>query len=243
MNNIHICTLSLGKEYNHYSSILAHSAKKSFLKIDQITIVTNEPDHLRNIIKSNTNPKINIVEFNEKNQKVNLNGRFNYNLKRIAIKEALNFANEKDIIVWLDCDTVIVNKTIDRFKEELKNLHEDEYIATRPAKIGDLKKEERPLGDKKILLYELHGTDKYDDAHAINEQVLIIRNSYRLHIFLNKWDELAKICDNSPIQADVEGIEMGVSLCEAGMKPKFPSMLCFSFYSNKTGNFFSYGNL
>lgn len=244
MTKLHLCTLSIGDEYNHYSSILIHSAIKWFVDVEKITIVTDNVEYFDDLKKRIDYPTLNIVNFeNGEKAPIILKGWFNFNLKRIAFREATKASDYGEIIAWLDCDTVLVNKRITQFKEDLKKINETSCIATRPARIGDLKKDDNQLGRRKRELYDLKSTTKYDDGHCINEQVLIFKYTDRIHVFLNKWDKLAMICDNSDINAHVEGIEIGMSLVEAGIKPFFPSsLLSLAFYSNKTGKFFSYGH-
>lgn len=136
---------------------------------------------------------------------------FNYNLKYLAIKNA--FENCKsDFIIYIDSDLQINSE----YKEEklqkfLSVFNEKEYdIAS-----SRLSKGYRAAYSEKYHLIEY---DEINEVISFEENFIVLKNSPKLKLFLNKWEELFwNLADRKIIQIH-EGLEIGIAAHYAGMK-------------------------
>ena len=166
---------------------------------------------------------------------------FNYNLKFLPIKEAINL-NTK-FIVFIDADWKIgegfsEEKMYSLFVEMDRNSID--FIFERPHLIGASKNDlNNCFWKHKIIPYGLDKTNKYDFAHVCNEQILIFQNTPKLRTFVDCWEKLYWKSYEENIWPFAEGVEIGMSITDAGMVGDYSliRMLnnCFYFY-DKSGN-------
>jgi hypothetical protein len=170
---------------------------------------------------------------------------FHYNLKVLSLKHILEFQksnpNESkyDYIFYVDADWEIY----DGFSEEkifnmLNWTKENDYdfVFERPASIGDSRRD--PPGSffrDKVIDYDILEYDKWDDAHCVNEQFLLFKNSHKFKFFVMRWEQFLWYSIENKIRNYAEGFEIGVSALESGMKWHFSNAFghflqqCFQF--------------
>lgn len=241
-NSINVVTLSIGQEYSEYTKTLVDSFLKAPIGVKSFSIVTNTPENFSEMEKYLTRRGVGLyIRKIDPKEPIAVGRYFNYNLKRLAISLGYEVAESGEYIMWLDSDSVFIPEYVEDFDGAVDLVSGDICVATRPAQIGYLKQQKSPMVDHKIEVFGLRHNDKYDDAHCINEQILIVKKTDKIEKFLSCWEKMSRVCEWFQTETHAEGIEMGVSLKEAGLTPEFPRLRCIAFYSNKTGRFFSYG--
>jgi hypothetical protein len=178
----------------------------------------------------------------ENNTQFTVCNTFNYNLKYLAIKEAINF--DSKYIIFTDADWIISSgydkAKIMQFLEE--NNEEIDFFFERPHTIGDSKRDwNNCFWRHKIEPYGLMDTHKYDKAHVCNEQFMIFKNNSKLKDFVNFWSSRNQFCIDKNIWTFAEGVEMGMSAIDAGMNSEWSSFRtienCFEFYDICGGHY------
>ena len=110
--------------------------------------------------------------------------------KDIAIKKMLEENPEfkkYDYVIFTDGDWIVY----DEFSEEkilnMFNYMENENIDfsfERPAAVGDSRKNpEHSFFRDKLYDYDILEYDKWDEAHVVNEQILVFKNNYKFRFF------------------------------------------------------------
>jgi len=229
-----VCSLGIGDRY--LNNILA-----TFKKINTITQVpsflvvadNNAPEFTENKIH-----KINAKDlpFRTKDDKW-----FNYNLKFLAIKEAIKLNTE--FIVYIDSDwSALDGYNDEKFKSlfDCMNTYDIDFVYERPHPIGGGKHDGREcFWWHKIEPYGLDKTDFYDEGQVCNEQCFVIKNNSKITKFIECWERLYWKSYEESIWPFAEGVEIGMSTIEAGMNFKWEPLLllrgCFSFYSRDGG--------
>jgi len=218
-------TLAIGKKY--YDLAINFSSKLLDLDptISRVIVSDIEGEIPKNtkIIK----PQNNIV--------YNICNTFNYNLKYLAIKEAINFDSEYVIFTdadWIISDNYDKNKIFKFLNENNPNV---DFFFERPHGIGDSKKDwNNCFWRHKIEPYGLMDTDKYDKAHVCNEQFMIFKNNDKLKEFVRFWSLRNDFSINNNIWAFAEGVEIGMSAIDANMISEYSTFYtinnCFEFY-------------
>jgi hypothetical protein len=176
---------------------------------------------------------------------------FHYNLKVLAHKNVLEFeknnpgTEKHEYIIYTDADWTMY----EHFSEEkvfnmLNWVKESDYdfVFERPARVGDSRA--HPEGSffmQKLLDYDMLEYDKWDEAHCVNEQFMIFKNSPKYKFFTQRWEQFLWYSIENKIRNNEEGFEIGISALEAGMKWHFMNAFghflqqCFQFYT-KTGD-------
>jgi hypothetical protein len=172
------------------------------------------------------------------NMVYSIRNHFNYNLKYLAIEEACKA--DVNYIIYADADWQIhdlytKNKLLS-FLELLNNSHYD-FIYERPHLVGASKHNlAKCFWKHKIEPYKLMLTNKYDQAHVVNEQFLVFKNNNKLKIFIDKWKERNEFGIQNNIWAFAEGLEIGMSAIDANMTMNWQLMRslkqCFRFQNN-----------
>jgi hypothetical protein len=204
------CTVAIGESYFNSA---CEFAKKLNEKSNEhkVIIVTNQPK-----------VKIKNCTFVSIPKKLTLfypNGVFNYNLKYYPIKIANN--KKFDYIFYFDADW----KVSDYYeKEKIHNLILDmelsnvDFSFERPHFIGAKREWDNCFWRHKIEPYKLMETDFYDNGHVCNEQFLAFKNNEKLKVFVDAWDNRDKFSIENNIWPFAEGLEIGMSSIDAGMK-------------------------
>tara|TARA_B100000085_G_C18559679_1_gene519017 strand:+ start:2464 stop:3207 length:744 start_codon:yes stop_codon:yes gene_type:complete len=220
MINTTICSIAIGKDY-----------QDSFYRlIDNICIQDTSHNHeikLNFLCATDTDQNvstscknINIANDNHKLfYKHGHRNEFNFNLKYIPIA-ASSLQENTDCIIFVDSDWQIhdnfkidkVRSFIDRFMKS-----NADFIFERPHPIGGCKKDSRLFWRHKVDLYNLKKTDKYDNAHVVNEQFLAFKNNNKMHLFIDSWQKRNIICLENGIRPWAEGVEIGMSYTDANM--------------------------
>ena len=113
-----------------------------------------------------------------------------------------------------------------------------DFVFERPARIGDSRAD--PDGSffrQKLIDYDMLEYDKWDEAHCVNEQFMLFKNSYKFRFFVQRWEQFLWYSIENKIRNYAEGFEIGISALEAGMKWHFNNAFnhflqqCFQFYN------------
>lgn len=218
-------TLAIGQKY--YDSAIKFSNNLFELDPDTIRIIVSDIE-----AAGPANTKIIKTEDNIESIVCNT---FNYNLKYLAIKEAINF--DCEYIIFTDADWII-SKNYDKnriFKFLKENSPEVDFFFERPHPIGHSKLEwNNCFWRHKIEPYKLMDTNQYDEAHVCNEQFAIFKNNDKLKSFVEAWAKRNQFCIDNNVWTFAEGVEMGMSAIDAGMLTQWSSFYtinhCFEFY-------------
>jgi hypothetical protein len=221
------CTIAIGEEY--LNSALNFVKNLNLIsKTHKVLIITDiEMENTENCI---------FIKIDE-NETLIINNYFNYNLKHIPIRESSKL--DYDYIIFFDSDWEIYTEYSEEkmfnFLNYFKNSEFD-FLFERPHLIGTSKLElHNCFWTHKIEPYKLMETEKYDNGHVCNEQFLVFKNNDKLKIFCEKWEELNKFSVDNNVWAFAEGVEIGMSSIEAGMKFSWIGLYilesCFRFKS------------
>lgn len=254
--NYYITTLSVNEEYFKQSLRLFIDLHDK-TEFAYLNITTTESD-LSNIeLYTNLNyelfcltyPRLKITTLESFNHKIKYDLEsegygfvFNVNLKVLSLKSCLNQTNDFDYIIYLDGDWYVGDdfseSKILRLFNEMSNDNID-FVFERPARIGDDRvKPETSFYLNKIYDYDILDHDLYDEAHVVNEQVLVFKKSWKLKVFIQKWEQFLWYSIANGIRNYAEGFEIGISALESKMKWSW-SLLpilnnCFYFFTKWT---------
>jgi hypothetical protein len=165
---------------------------------------------------------------------------YNVNLKALAIKATLK--GNYDYVLYVDGDWNVSpdfnEKKVFRLFEEMEKENLD-FVFERPGRIGDDRvKPETSFYRDKIYDYEIEDIPIWDEAHVANEQFLAFKNSWKLKVFTQKWEQLMWYSIANNIRNYAEGFEIGIAALEATMKWSWRvfSVMgdCFYFYAKWT---------
>lgn len=207
------CTLAVGESYLQSAITFAENLNLKSSSHYSIIVTDKIPD-----ISLNNTSFIKISD----NKKLFCNKIFNYNLKFLPIKEAINY--NCSYIFFIDADWKL--KTENFSEEKIFNLikymddNSYEYGFERPHEIGKGKVVATPdvcFWRHKRDFYNLNHTDMYDSGHVANEQFLIFKNIPKLKKFVETWEELEKKAAAADIWPFAEGVEIGMSQAVSGL--------------------------
>ena len=225
-------TLAVGQPYlgNAISLYESLSKNSSF----DFNISTN--------LIENTSSRINLDILNVNNFNDYRTGfSFYYNMKVLSLKYCLD--KGYDYIVYNDADW---KKGEDFHEEKFFSLFEHmennsiDFCFERPAPIGPNKRNlSNCFFQEKLRDYNVLEHDKWDDAHVVNEQFLVFKNSWKFRYFVSRWEQFLWYTVHNNIWNYAEGFEIGVSALESEMKSDFLSLSrflknCFEF-NDKVG--------
>jgi hypothetical protein len=251
-----ITTLSVNEEYFKQSLDLFIDLHNK-TELGLLNILTTENDLINLELYTGLNyedfcskyPKLKITTLESFNHKVKYelqaegNGFvFNVNLKVLSLKSCLKLSSDFDYIIYIDGDWHISdefseNKILRLFQEmEENNI---DFVFERPARIGDDRvKPETSFYYNKILDYDIVDHDLYDEAHVTNEQILVFKKSWKLKVFIQKWEQLLWYSIANGIRNYAEGFEIGISALESKMKWSWTMLPilsnCFYFFTKWT---------
>lgn len=170
---------------------------------------------------------------------------FHLNLKCLSLKHILQFEKNNpdvkhDYIIFADGDWGMWSG----FAEEkiLKMLdHMDreniDCLFERPAQIGSNKKHpETSFFKDKLYDYDVFDHTKWDEAHCVNEQFLVLKNTWKFRFFVQRWEQFLWYSIANDIRNYPDGFEIGISLLESEMNCEYHGVLkylsdCFFFHT------------
>jgi hypothetical protein len=167
---------------------------------------------------------------------------FFLNLKVLSLKYCLD--KGYDYIIYNDADWTMTEgfseeKLFNMFDHMKKN--DIDFLFERPALIGDHKKDiSNCFFDRKLQDYHVFEHSKWDDAHVVNEQFMVFKNSWKFRYFVRRWEEFLWYSIHNNIRNYPDGFDIGVSALEAEMKWDWNGFRhtvnnCFEF-RDKAGN-------
>lgn len=226
-------TLAIGDSYLHNaaSCYTKYSEKCS----GDFNITTNE------IV--NVGPRVNLDQIRlDRYEDGNPGFAFFLNLKVLSLKYCLD--KGYDFIIYNDADWRITegfdeDKLVNTFNFMKDN--DLDFLFERPAKIGDHKRNlDHCFFERKLKDYHVFEHDKWDEAHVVNEQFMVFKNSWKFRYFVRRWEEFLWYSIHNNIRNYPDGFEIGVSALEAEMKWDWNSFRyllpnCFEFH-DKAGN-------
>lgn len=211
------------KAYRHYKEI-SNRFSGDFIITTDVQASNVENVHINNI-------KFNSYKTSHGYQP------FLFNLKSLAFKAALD--KGYDFILYIDSDWKILPDLTENILQEafktMNKFHLD-LIFERPAEIGGAR--ENPTQSFfKNKLDDYHALEhtKWDKAHVMNEQIFLIKNSWKFRYFVNRWEQFLHYSIYNNIWNYAEGFEAGISAMEAEMKSDYHLFKgifksCFEFY-------------
>lgn len=167
---------------------------------------------------------------------------FFLNLKVLSLKYCLD--KGYDYIIYNDADW----RMTDNFSEDkLFNLFDRmeqnnlDFVFERPALIGGHKADmSNCFFDRKLKDYHVFEHTKWDNAHVVNEQFMVFKNTWKFRYFVRRWEEFLWYSIHNNIRNYPDGFDIGVSALEAEMNWDWNSFRgfipnCFEFH-DKSGN-------
>lgn len=167
---------------------------------------------------------------------------FYLNLKVLALKYALD--KGYDFVIYNDADW---RPTKNLTKQKMFTLFEYmrdkdfDMLFERPAKIGYYKEHlDECFFKEKLDDYNVFEHKKWDGAHVMNEQFLVLKVNWKFRLFVRRWEQYLWYTIANDIRSYPDGFEIGVSAYETDMKTDYDSWRsilsnCFEF-NDKHGN-------
>lgn len=237
------CSLAVGETYLiNFINFCKEKKKKDNSKN---LVVTDKDTYSLLIDLINENNDIEYVIIDDNHTITTWPLGFNFNLKYLPIKNSIK--DGIDYVIYVDSDFRIRN---DYHPDKFKNLfnqmvdNDIDYVFERPYFIGHGKQHHFDnFWKHKIEPYKLMETSKYDDYHVCNEQFLVFKNTKKLNIFSERWEELYWKSVELNVWTFAEGLEIGMASADAEMTfdyHLFRGTLtnCFEF-NDKSGNLHS----
>jgi hypothetical protein len=174
---------------------------------------------------------------------------FHLNLKCLSLKHIIDFEKQNpdvhhDYIIFTDGDWGVwksfdEQKILNMFEHMEKNNLD--CLFERPAPIGAHKQNpDQSFFRDKLFDYDVFEHTKWDEAHCVNEQILVFKNNAKFRFFVQRWEQFLWYSIANNIRNYPDGFEIGISILEADMKYSYDGMLrlmsdCFYFHT-KTGD-------
>jgi len=226
-------TLAVGDSY-------LHNAAKCYTKYSDrcsgdFNITTNE------IVEVGSRVNLDQIKL-ERYEDGNPGFSFYLNLKVLSLKYCLD--KGYDFIIYNDADWRITDGfSEDKLENTFNYMNENnlDFLFERPAKVGDHKKNlDNCFFDRKLKDYHVFEHNKWDEAHVVNEQFMVFKNSWKFRYFVRRWEEFLWYSIHNGIRNYPDGFEIGVSALESEMIwdwNSFRHLLpgCFEFH-DKSGN-------
>jgi hypothetical protein len=240
MENVMFCSLAVGESYLKNFIDLCNEKKK---RDNSKSLAVTDKDTfelLSDLIKENNHIEYVVIEDNYVINEWPLG--FNFNLKHLPIKHSIK--EGIDFIVYIDSDFRIIDGYHpNKFKNLFDNMvsNDIDYVFERPYFISHGKQHHHDnFWRHKIEPYKLMETSKYDNYHVCNEQFLVFRNSNKMTIFSERWEELYWKSIELNVWTFAEGLEIAMASADAEMTFDFNLFRgtlnnCFQF-NDKSGN-------
>lgn len=167
---------------------------------------------------------------------------FYLNLKVLALKYALDKGYE--FVIYNDADW---RPTKNLTKQKMVTLFEYmrdkdfDMLFERPAKIGYYKEHlDECFFREKLDDYHVFEHKRWDPAHVMNEQFLVLKVNWKYRLFVRRWEQYLWYTIANNIRSYPDGFEIGVSAHETDMKLDYDGWRqilsnCFEF-NDKHGN-------
>lgn len=145
---------------------------------------------------------------------------FNYNLKFLAIKNALKTFNS-DYLIMTDGDFSIESGySVEKIQDFLSSLKEEDSDIFSYLK-GVAKYEDGSITKEcawgyKVDFYKVYELDP--PVYIFQEQFLVFKNGTKLNEFIRYWEELCKLSIDNNIDNYAECLEIGIAAKKANMK-------------------------
>ena len=235
-------TLSIGEEYEKKTIQFYSDLAKRTSNCDFFITTTNE-----NFPDLGDRFKIKVINPPSLHHEAVGTTSFHYNLKVLSLKHILEYEKNNpnsegyEFIIFSDGDwTMFEHISEEKVLNMLNWTKENDYdfVFERPARIGDSRAD--PDGSffrQKLIDYDMLEYDKWDEAHCVNEQFMLFKNSYKFRFFVQRWEQFLWYSIENKIRNYAEGFEIGISALEAGMKWHFNNAFnhflqqCFQFYN------------
>jgi hypothetical protein len=167
---------------------------------------------------------------------------FYLNLKVLSLKYCLD--KGYDYIIYNDADwRMTENFSEDKLFNMFNHMENNnlDFLFERPAKIGGHKQDmSNCFFDRKLYDYHVFEHSKWDEAHVVNEQFMVFKNTWKFRYFVRRWEEFLWYSIHNNIRNYPDGFDIGVSALDAEMKWDWNSFRgflpgCFEFH-DKAGN-------
>lgn len=174
---------------------------------------------------------------------------FHLNLKCLSLKHVLEFEKENpgqkhDYVIFTDGDWGMYSGfTEEKILGMLDHMDRDgiECLFERPAPIGLHKQNpDESFFKDKLYDYDVFDHSKWDEAHCVNEQILVCRNNSKFKFFVQRWEQFLWYSIANNIRNYPDGFEIGISLLESEMKYAYQGI--FGHYLNKCFYFYTKTN-
>ena len=201
----------------------------------RIIITTNE--------QYQVGPKVSLDIFKlDRYEDGNSGFSFFLNLKVLSLKYCLD--KGYDYIIYNDADwRMTENFSEDKLFNMFNHMENNnlDFLFERPAKIGGHKQDmSNCFFDRKLYDYHVFEHSKWDEAHVVNEQFMVFKNTWKFRYFVRRWEEFLWYSIHNNIRNYPDGFDIGVSALDAEMKWDWNSFRgflpgCFEFH-DKAGN-------
>lgn len=146
---------------------------------------------------------------------------FNVNLKSLSLKSCFKLGITFDYIFFIDGDwSLHTGFSEGKIFDLIQNMESRgiDFAFERPARIGDDRtKPENSFYRQKIHDYDISEIPIWDEAHVCNEQFLVFKNSWKLKVFTQKWEQMMWYSIANKIRNYAEGFEIGICALESKM--------------------------
>jgi hypothetical protein len=175
---------------------------------------------------------------------------FHLNMKCLSLKHVIEYEKynpgvHHDYIIFTDGDWGMYSGfTEEKILNMLNHMDREgiECLFERPAPIGAHKENPNESFFKdKLYDYDVFDHSIWDEAHCVNEQILVIKNNWKFRFFVQRWEQFLWYSIANDIRNYPDGFEIGISILESQMKYAYQGMFsyhlnnCFYFYT-KTGD-------
>ncbi len=145
---------------------------------------------------------------------------FFLNLKVLSLKYCLD--KGYDYIIYNDADwRMTENFSEDKLFNLFNRMEQNnlDFVFERPALIGGHKADmSNCFFDRKLKDYHVFEHTKWDNAHVVNEQFMVFKNTWKFRYFVRRWEEFLWYSIHNDIRNYPDGFDIGVSALEAEMK-------------------------
>lgn len=229
MTKIVFCTIAAGEVYQKMFANFIDKVSTNNLDINFLCVIDKDHAPLNNKCQY-----INIPSDHKIFIQHGYRQEFNFNLKFLPIKYSHEYS--ADYIIYIDADwQAHDNFCMSKVYKFLDKIQDYDLVYERPHPILGCKNQRDLFWKHKAQLYNLYETTVYDNAHVVNEQFLVIKNTDKVKIFVDSWEQRNIICLENHVRPWAEGVEIGMSYTDAQMSTisNYHNIMkeCFTFKS------------